>query len=190
MLQPDEAMPAGYPAAQRSLDTLMPAIYAELHRVAAAFMSNERNGHTLQPTALISEAYLRLLSQHSVDFSNRAQVIGVAAQMMRRILRSHQEAKQAGKRGGEDTTLCLNDTPEPAVAPILFSELDELLDRLARLDERQARVVELRIFGGLSVQETADYLKISTATANRDWASGRLWLARELGGGAGQSRLS
>ncbi|GAA3749823.1 ECF-type sigma factor [Terriglobus aquaticus] len=180
MLEPGGAISG----AQRSLDSLMPVIYEELHRVAAIFMSNERRGHTLQPTALISEAYLRLLSQHSLDFSNRAQVIGVAAQMMRRILRTHQEKKEAGKRGGEDTTLCLSETPEPAAPAILFSEVDELLDRLAKLDERQARVVELRIFGGLSVQETADFLQISTATANRDWASGRLWLAKELSGAA------
>jgi RNA polymerase sigma factor (TIGR02999 family) len=144
-------------------------------------MRNERDGHTLQPTALVNEAYLRLLAQHSVDFSNRAHLLGVAAQMMRRILRTHEEKRRANKRGGEVTILCLADTPEPAgAAPIAFSDVDEVLDRLAALDARQAQVAELRIFGGLTLEETAEFLAVSTATVHRDWVSGRLWLAREL----------
>jgi len=163
------------------LDSVLPQVYDELHRLAAGYMRNERDGHTLQPTALVNETYLRLIAQHSVDFSNRAHLLGVAAQMMRRILRTHEEKRRANKRGGEVTILCLSDSPEVAgTEPIAFSDVDEVLDRLAALDARQAEVAELRIFGGLTLEETADYLGVSTATVHRDWASGRLWLAREL----------
>ncbi len=164
-----------------SLDDVMPQVYDELHRLAASYMRNERDGHTLQPTALINETYLRLISQHSVDFNNRSHVIGVAAQMMRRILRTHDEKRIAGKRGGGATMICLADSPEPSIAPVLgFSDLDEALNRLGELDARQATVAELRIFGGLTAEETADFLKISVVTAHRDWASGRLWLTQQL----------
>lgn len=164
-----------------SLDAVMPQVYDELHRLAAAYMRRERASHTLQPTALVNETYLRLAGQHSVDFNNRAQVLGVAAQMMRRILRTHEEKRATEKRGGDQTVLCLSDSPEPSAAPeVFFGEVDELLDRLAELDERQAKVAELRIFGGLTSEEIAEFLSISTATAHRDWVSGRLWLASEL----------
>ena len=164
-----------------SLDDVMPQVYDELHRLAASYMRNERNGHTLQPTALINETYLRLITQHSVDFGNRSHVIGVAAQMMRRILRTHDEKRIAGKRGGGATMICLADTPEPSIAPVLgFNDLDEALNRLGELDPRQAAVAELRIFGGLTAEEIADFLKVSVATAHRDWASGRLWLTQQL----------
>jgi RNA polymerase sigma factor (TIGR02999 family) len=164
-----------------SLDAVLPQVYDELHRLAATYMRNEREGHTLQPTALVNETYLRLIDQHSVDFSNRAHLLGVAAQMMRRILRTHEEKRRANKRGGEVTILCLADSPEPVAAVSLaFSDVDEVLNRLAALDMRQAEVAELRIFGGLTLEEAAEYLGVSTATVHRDWASGRLWLAREL----------
>jgi len=166
-----------------SLDSVMPQVYDELHRLAASYMSRERQGHTLQPTALVNEAYLRLATQHSVDFSNRAQVLGVAAQMMRRILRSYDEQRDTTKRGGDVTLIRLSDAPEPSAPALVFDEVDEVLNRLAELDERQAKVAELRIFGGLTIEETAEFLQISVATANRDWASGRLWLASELGAG-------
>ncbi|MFP5228368.1 MAG: ECF-type sigma factor [Acidobacteriota bacterium] len=168
-------------AANASLDAIIPRIYEELRRLAASYMRQEREGHTLQPTALVNETYMRLAKQHSVDFANRAQVLGVAAQMMRRILATHAERRDAGKRGGDVTRICLSDAPEVVAerAPV-FGEVDQALDRLAALDERQAKVVELRIFGGLSVEETAEFLKVSVATVHRDWASGRLWLAREL----------
>ncbi len=164
-----------------SLDEVMPQVYAELRRLAAGYLSGERQNHTLQPTALVHETYMRLATQHSVDFGNRAQVLGVAAQMMRRILRTHDDRNKAEKRGGDATTICLSDVSEPSAIPnLVFSEVDEVLDRLAALDERQAKVAELRIFGGMTIEETAEFLGISVPTVNRDWASGRLWLASEL----------
>lgn len=169
------------PHRQLSLDAVLPQVYDELHRLASAYMRGERSSHTLQPTALVNETYLRMLHQHSVDFSNRAHVIGIAAKMMRRILRTHEEQRKAGKRGGEQTLLCLADAPEPSARPVLlFGEVDEALERLTQMDERQGRLAELRIFGGLTTQETADFLGISLATAHRDWVSARLWLASEL----------
>ncbi len=177
MNSPDPSVPGK----KMSLDAALPQVYDELHRLAASYMRNERDGHTLQPTALVNEAYMRLIGQHSVDFSNRAHLLGVAAQMMRRILRTHDERRRADKRGGEFTVVCLGDATEPfALAPMAFSDVDEVLDRLAALDLRQSQVAELRIFGGLTLEETADYLGVSVATAHRDWNSGRLWLAREL----------
>jgi RNA polymerase sigma-70 factor (ECF subfamily) len=164
-----------------SLDEVLPQVYGELHRLASVYMRDEREGHTLQPTALVNEAYMRLIGQHSVDFSNRAHLLGVAAQMMRRILKTHEEKRRAEKRGGEFTIISLDDSPEKAAAaPLAFSDVDEVLDRLAELDKRQAQVAELRIFGGLTLDETAEFLGVSTPTVHRDWVSGRLWLAREL----------
>ncbi|MES2390705.1 MAG: ECF-type sigma factor [Acidobacteriota bacterium] len=164
-----------------SLDAVLPQVYDELHRLAGIYMYQERGDHTLQPTALVNEAYLRLASQHSVDFSNRAQVIGVAAQMMRRILRSYDDRRDAEKRGGSVTLVRLDDSPEPSAAPlVMFNEVDEVLNRLAEMDERQAKIVELRIFGGMTVEETAQFLNISVATVYRDWLSGKLWLTAEL----------
>lgn len=163
------------------LNAIIPHVYDELHRLAASYMRREREGHTLQPTALVNETYMRLARQHNVDFANRAQVLGVAAQMMRRILATHAEKRGAGKRGGDVTRICLSDAPDAAAEPALvFSDIDQALERLAALDERQAKVVELRIFGGLTAEETAEFLAVSVATVQRDWASGRLWLAREL----------
>jgi RNA polymerase sigma-70 factor (ECF subfamily) len=171
------------PGKKVSLDAVMPQVYDELHRLAASYMRSERNSHTLQPTALVNETYLRLIGQHSVDFSNRAQLLGVAAQMMRRILKTHEEKRSADKRGGDATTICLSDSAEPSAAPtLMFGEVDEALNRLAEMDSRQAKVAELRIFGGLTTEETAEFLEISTATAHRDWVSGRLWLTSELRG--------
>jgi RNA polymerase sigma-70 factor (ECF subfamily) len=163
-----------------TLDEILPEVYADLHRLAANYMRNERDGHTLQPTALVHEAYMRLIGQHSVDFRNRGHLLGVAAQMMRRILRTHDERRDTDKRGGELTRVCLSDSNEPAGIPLVFSEVDEALKRLSLLDERQGSVVELRIFGGLSSGEIASYLNISVATAHRDWATGRLWMMQEL----------
>jgi RNA polymerase sigma-70 factor (ECF subfamily) len=168
------------------LDAVLPQVYDELHRLAESYMRHEREGHTLQPTALVAETYMRLIGQHSVDFANRSHLLGVAAQMMRRILQTHEERRQASKRGGEFTIVCLTDSQEPAgEMPIAFSDVDEVLNRLAALDARQSQVAELRIFGGLTMEETAEYLGVSTATVYRDWISGRLWLARELRGHAG-----
>ena len=164
-----------------SLDTVLPQVYEELHRLAASYMRRERSSHTLQPTALVNETYMRMLRQHSVDFNNRAQLLGVAAKMMRRILRTYEEQRNANKRGGEQAAICLSDAPEPFAQPVmLFGEVDEALEKLALLDARQAKVAELRIFGGLTTQETAEFVNISLATAHRDWVSARLWLAQEL----------
>jgi RNA polymerase sigma factor (TIGR02999 family) len=168
-------------AKKLSLDAVLPQIYDELHRMAAVYMRRERDGHTLQPTALVNETYMRLVGQHSVNFDNRAQVLGIAAQMMRRILRTYDEQRRAEKRGGDQTILCLDDSQEPSGIPqLFFGEVDELLERLATLDARQAKVAELRIFGGLTSEEVGEFLGVSTASAHRYWASGRLWLAREL----------
>lgn len=170
-------------ARKDDLDAVLPHVYPELHRMAAGLLRRERNSHTLQPTALVNELYLRMAAQHSVDFHHRPQVLGVAAQMMRRILANHAEAHKAGKRGGEITIVCLHDVVEPAAQnELLFSVVDEVLNRLAALDARQAQVAELRIFGGLTLEETAEFLGVSTATVSRDWVSGKLWLARELRG--------
>lgn len=177
---PNDAMPP-HEEHSSSLDAIIPRIYEELRRLAASYMRRERDGHTLQPTALVNETYMRLAQQHNVDFANRAQVLGIAAQMMRRVLANHAEKRDAGKRGGDVTRICLSDAPDAASEQALvFDEIDQALERLAALDDRQAKVVELRIFGGLSVEETAEFLKVSVATVQRDWASGRLWLAREL----------
>lgn len=159
----------------------MPQVYDELRKIAGAYMSRESNAHTLQPTALIHEAYLRLLGQQSVNFANRTQVLGLAAQMMRRILSNYGQSKKAAKRGADQTMVYLSDSPDAAQSgPVLFDELDQALNRLAELDERQARVVELRVFGGLTVEEVAEFLDVSVPTVHRDWASGRLWLAHAL----------
>ncbi len=157
-------------------------MYEELRRLAGSYMRREREGHTLNPTALVNETYLRLLSQHSVDFSNRAQVLGVAAKMMRRILLTHEETRRANKRGGEFTIVCLTEGVDSVagVQPHVFSEVDEVLCRLEKMDARQSQVAELKIFGGMTGDEIADYLKVSPATVQRDWMSGRLWLLREL----------
>lgn len=164
-----------------TLNEMMPQIYAELHKIASSYMRRERDGHTLQPTALVNEAYLRLLTQHSVDFNNRAHILGIAAQMMRRILATHAERRNADKRGGEYTMVNLADSVEPAASKDLaFSDVDEALKRLAGIDKRQASVVELRILGGMTADEIAEFLGISVTTVHRDWASGRLWLTREL----------
>jgi RNA polymerase sigma-70 factor (ECF subfamily) len=164
-----------------SLDAIMPKIYQELHRVAASFMRHERGTHTLQPTALVNETYLRLISQHNVDFQNRPQVLGIAAQMMRRILSTHEEKRRTAKRGGEFTLVCLDESSEFLTSnAVSFTVVNEILDRLAALDKRQAMVAELRIFGGLTVPEAAEFLEVSHATISRDWFSAKLWLTREL----------
>jgi len=166
---------------KNDLDAVLPHVFAELHRLAASMLWRERSSHTLQPTALVNEVYLRLVGQRTLNFSNRAQVLGVAAQMMRRILCTHEEARNTSKRGGEMTIVCLDDAPEPEGGDELpFGLVDEILDRLAKLDPRQAKVAELRIFGGLTLEEAAEFLNVSSATVSRDWFSAKLWLTREL----------
>ncbi len=168
---------------QAVYDELFPLVYAELRRIAAREMRREKPGRTLQTTALVHEAYLRLLKDASLSFENRAHFLGIAARAMREILIEHARARGAQKRGGGAVRLTLDDLVAPVSSPSIdVLALDEALQRLARLDERHARVVELRYFGGLSVEETAAALELSPATVKRDWTLARAWLFRELAG--------
>ena len=166
---------------KESLNQLVPLVYDELHRQAARYLRHERAGHTLQTTALINEAYLRLIDQKNVHWQNRAHFFGIAAQMMRRILVDHARAKKRAKRGGSDVRISFSEVVLKTPGEDLdFVALDEALDRLAALDEQQSRIVELRFFSGLTVEETAEVLSISTATVKRDWRMAKAWLHREL----------
>jgi RNA polymerase sigma factor (TIGR02999 family) len=168
---------------QAAFDEVFPLVYAELRRIAAREMRREKPGRTLQTTALVHEAYLRLLKGASVSFENRAHFLGIAAHAMREILIEHARARSARKRGGGAVRLTLDDLVAPVPSPSIdVLALDEALQRLARLDERHARVVELRYFGGLSVEETAAALELSPATVKRAWTIARAWLFRELSG--------
>ena len=157
-----------------------------MRRLAAGYLQSERTGHTLQPTALAHEAYLRLLDQRDVSWQNRAHFMGLAAQAMRRILTDHARRRGAEKRGGEAVHVALDDVDVAAGARDPFGvaadDLDAALDRLAQLDERQVRVIELRFFTGLSIDEAAEVLAVSPATVKRDWTLARAWLHRELKG--------
>jgi RNA polymerase sigma factor (TIGR02999 family) len=164
---------------QGALDRLVPLVYQELREQARRQLGRERKDHTLQSTALVHEAFLRLAGQSRAQWQNREQFFAVAARLMRRVLVDHARARAAAKRGASPTRIALEDAPEPAVQP----DVDVLaLDRLAAVDERQARVVELRYFGGLSAEEAAKLLEVSPATVARDWAMARAWLFRELSG--------
>lgn len=164
-----------------ALEELMPIVYGELRRVAASYLSGERNDHTLQPTALVHEAFIRLMGQTRVEWQNRAQFIGVAAQMMRRILVDHARAKHAEKRGGGaqmvdfDSIAVSDDEREYQLVA-----LDDALRALATFDERQVKIVEMRFFGGLTIEETAQALDLSPATIKREWTIAKAWLHREL----------
>ena len=170
---------------RKALDRLVPLVYSELKRRAGAQLARERGSHTLQPTALVHEAFLRLVDQRSAQWQNRAQFFGVAAQLMRRILVDHARARAAAKRGGDAVRISFDDAGEAAVSPetdVLL--LNQALERLAALDGRQARVVELRYFAGLTVEEVAAVLGVSQITVKRDWTMARAWLYRELTAGA------
>jgi RNA polymerase sigma factor (TIGR02999 family) len=162
-------------------DRLVVEVYPELRKIAARHMRRERDGHTLQTTALVHEAYLKLVNQREADWTNRAHFFAVAAQIMRRILVDHARTRLAEKRGGGVMALPLDEaivfTPERSEQVVA---LDEALTRLEARDERVGRVVELRFFAGLSVEETAEALRISTRTVKRDWQFGRAWLQAEL----------
>jgi RNA polymerase sigma factor (TIGR02999 family) len=162
-------------------ERLMPFVYDELRRLARAFLAKERGAHTLQPTALVHEAYLRLVDQRSVSWQNRAHFYGIASSMMRRVLIDHARAHAAEKRGGGAVRLSVEDLQVPLEerAQSLVA-LDEALERLKRMDERKCRVVEMRFFGGLSDEEIAKVLGVTTRTVLRDWKKARLWLLREL----------
>jgi RNA polymerase sigma factor (TIGR02999 family) len=167
---------------ESALAALMPAVHDELRRLARSYMRRERDGHTLEPTALVHEAYLRLVDQREVRWASRGHFFALAAQAMRRVLVDHARAHAAAKRGGRAERVTLSGvaaaTPEVSDVDILW--LHEALEALAALDARQARVVELRHFAGLSVEEVADVLGISPATVKREWATARAWLAHRL----------
>ena len=168
----------GDPAAP---ERLMPFVYDELRRLARAFLTRERGGHTLQPTALVHEAYVRLVDQTRVDWQNRAHFYGIASRMMRRVLIDHARAHVTDKRGGAAVHLSLEDVQVPLEERAAgFLALDEALERLAAMDERKGRVVEMRFFGGMSDEEIAEVLGVTTRTVLRDWKKARLWLYREL----------
>jgi RNA polymerase sigma factor (TIGR02999 family) len=168
-----------------ALEKLMPLVYRELRRVAGNCMREERPGHTLQPTALVHEAFLRLVDQDRADWQNRAQFVGVAGQLMRRLLVDHARGRRALKRG---IPVTLNEEILGRAAGADQTEeilaVDEILSRLADLDPQQARIVELRYFGGLSVEETAATMAISPRTVKRDWAMAKAWLKTHLTGGS------
>jgi RNA polymerase sigma factor (TIGR02999 family) len=162
-------------------DALMPQVYAELRRLAAHYLRGERPGQTLQPTALVHEAYLRLLKDRPDRWQNRSHFCAIAAHAMRQILIERARARDAEKRGGGRARVTLDESlAAGGDRSIDILALDEALERLAALDPEQARIVELRFFGGLTVEETADALGSSPATVKRHWAVARAWLAREL----------
>lgn len=167
---------------REALDHLMPVVYEDLRRMAAAYMRRERAGHPLQPTALVSEAYLRLVDQRRVRWRNRAHFFGVAAGMMRRILVDQARVRRAGKRGGGQARVTLSglDLPAAEPAPVDVLALHDALERLAAFDPRQARIVELRYFGGLTIEETAAVLDLSDATVVREWTIAKAWLRASL----------
>jgi len=165
-----------------ALDRLIPLVERELHRLAHRRLSGEANGHPLQTTALVNEAYLRLIDGSRIRWQNRAHFFAVSARLMRRILVDVARARQRQKRGGDAVWISLDEAPDVTdVRPADVIALDDALTALAAFDERKSRVVELRFFGGLSVEETAEALQVSAITVMRDWAVARAWLAREMG---------
>ncbi len=162
-------------------EELVPVVYDELRILAESYMRKERPGHTLQPTALVNEAWLKLADQTRVEWKGRAHFFGIAAQAMRRILVDHHRKRSAARRGGGGTSVTLVDGPaETFQDPLDFIALDEALEELAELDPRAARIVELKFFGGLSVEETAEVLDVSTPTVKRDWRTAKAWLYNEM----------
>jgi RNA polymerase sigma factor (TIGR02999 family) len=168
---------------RRGLDQMLPVLYDELHRLAVGYLRREDPGHTLQPTALVHEAYLRLIDQRRVDWRNRAQFLGVAAGIMRRILVDHARGRAALKRGAGAQPVSLSLVEAPSGRPdVELIALEQALQRLTALDPRKAQVVELKFFGGLSAREIAEVLQISDATVEREWAFARAWLYTAIDG--------
>ncbi len=166
---------------EEALRKLMPLVYQELHRAARRYMAGERSVHTLQPTALINEVYLRLVDLHRTSWQNRAHFLAICAQLMRRILIDFARSRRYQKRGGAAPHVCFDEELFVSAQPRAdLVELDDALKELAVVDERKSRVVELRFFGGLSVKETAEVLKVSSDTVMRDWEMAKVWLLREL----------
>jgi RNA polymerase sigma factor (TIGR02999 family) len=167
----------------RESDPLLPIVYAELRRLAASYLRRERPGHTLQPTALVHEAYVRLMDQRHIDWSNRAQFMGLAAVMMRRVLVNHARDRLADKRGGGAEHVPLTLAGEGIGAEeVNLLDLHDALDRLTESDPRKGKIVELKFFGGLTTDEIAEMLNVSTATVERDWKFARAWLYRAVSG--------
>lgn len=168
---------------KRGLDQMLPVLYDELHRIAAQYLSREAPGHTLQPTALVHEAYLRLVDQRRVDWRNRAQFLGVAAGMMRRILVNHARNRVALKRGGGAAQVSLSLVEAPSGRPdVELIALEQALEQLMALDPRKAQVVELKFFAGLTTREIAEVLQVSDATVEREWTFARAWLYNAMEG--------
>jgi RNA polymerase sigma factor (TIGR02999 family) len=165
---------------QVALDQLMPLVYDELRRLARAYLRRERPDHTLQATALVHEAYLRLIDQQSVTWQNRAHFFGIASQMMRRILVNHAVARAAQKRRPAQKVSLDEAGSFSRERELDLIALDEALNELETLDPRQSRIVELRYFGGLSIEETAEVLNLSPATVKREWSTAKLWLRRRI----------
>ncbi len=164
-----------------SRDRLMDIVYQELRRIAGAQLRGERRGHTLQATALVNEAYLRLVDQNRVQWKNRAHFFGIAARLMRRILVDHARRQRAEKRGGGATLLAINE--EVVAGPerdFDLVALDDALEELQSFDARAAQLVELRFFGGLTIEETSEVMELSPATIKREWSTARAWLHREI----------
>jgi RNA polymerase sigma factor (TIGR02999 family) len=172
---------------KRGLDQMLPVVYAELHRLASSYLKREPEGHTLQPTALVHEAYLRLIDQRRVDWRNRAQFLGLAAGMMRRILVNHARDRAARKRGGNARQVSLSLVEAPSGRPdVDLIALEDALDRLTALDPRKGQVVELKFFGGLTIEEIAEVLRVSAATVEREWSFARAWLYDAIEGSSGR----
>lgn len=165
-------------------DQMLPLVYDELRRLARAFLGRERADHTLQATALVHEAYLRLIDQRQVDWMNRAQFMGVAAVMMRRILVNHARGRAADKRGGDAVRVSLSLADIGEAPSVDLIALNAALDALAAIDARKSRIVELKFFGGLTTAELAEVMELSSATIEREWSFSRAWLYDALAGGA------
>ncbi|MCA1620535.1 MAG: sigma-70 family RNA polymerase sigma factor [Acidobacteria bacterium] len=165
-----------------ALDRLMPLVHEELRRLARHYMSRERPGHTLQSTALVNEAYLRLVEQEGMRWENRAHFFGIAARLMRQVLVDHARGRQAAKRGGEQYRLSLSEVDLISSRPdVNLLALDEALGRLEAVDPQKSRIIELRYFGGLGIEETAEVIGVSPAKVKRDWSMARAWLRCEIG---------
>jgi RNA polymerase sigma factor (TIGR02999 family) len=169
---------------KEALDKLTPLVYDELRRIAHRYMRRERDGHTLETTALVNEAYLRLVGQQKIEWQNRAHFFAVTAQVMRHILIDHARRRHYAKRGGEAEHISLEEVHVMSLERAAeLVALDEALQELARLDPRKSRVVELRYFGGLSLEETAEVLEVSTMTVRRDWRAAKAWLYKAVTSG-------
>jgi RNA polymerase sigma factor (TIGR02999 family) len=167
---------------RKALEAILPLVYNELRRLARSHLRLQRPNHTLQTTALVHEAYLRLAGEKSVHVENRSHFLGIAAQLMRWILVDYERKRRAAKRGAGLTLLTLDQNLAPPRRDVDVLALDEALDRLGKLDSQQSQIIELRYFGGLSIEDTSEFLGISPATVKRSWASARAWLLREMSG--------